>query len=152
MSLLAKAFRVLMIDRQAGNKSVSDLMTDLGASKERILAQVANASDIEGHREKMAHVVGIERWSQSRIKVALGESFIQEEYDGYRPDVSKSLADLTQDFAQTRDETLAIGEQLKAVDGVEEQSVAHNDMGDMRIRSWLQYLEIHAPFELKKVK
>lgn len=152
MSLLGKAFRVLMIDRQAGEKSVSDLMTELSASKESILTQVANAADMPDFREKMAHVVGIERWAQSRMKVALGEPFKQEEYDGYRPELSQTLAELTETFSQTRDETLAIAEQLKAVDGVETQTVQHNDMGDMRIRSWLAYLEMHGPFELKKVK
>ena len=63
MSLLAKAFRILMLDRQAGKKSVSDMMTELRASKESILRQVSKASDTAGHREKMAHVIGIERWA-----------------------------------------------------------------------------------------
>ncbi|MEM7130925.1 MAG: hypothetical protein AAF702_31680 [Chloroflexota bacterium] len=152
MSFIGKMFRVLMSDRLAGDKSVEALMSELAKSKESIANQLASAEDTDGHREKLAHVIGIERWGQSRLKVALGESLKMDEYDGYRPETTKTVSELAEDFSQTRDETLAIAEQLKAIPGVETQTVTHNDMGEMRVRSWLQYLEMHAAFELRRVK
>lgn len=75
-----------------------------------------------------------------------------DEYDGYRPKKGPTLAELAEEFASTRDETLAIADNLAALSNIETQTVAHNMMGDMRVRSWLQYLITHGGFELRKVK
>lgn len=152
MSLIGKMFRVLMSDRKAGTKSVAELKAELTASRSSLGAQLAGAADSEKARGKLAHVIGIERWAQSRLTVALGDALTMDEYDGYRPVASLTLAEMTKEFASTRDETLLIADQLAAIPNVETQTVAHNDMGDMQVRSWLQYIDMHASFELRSVK
>lgn len=153
MSIFGKIFRTVMIDRQAGQKSVAELRADLAADKSVLVTQLAGASDGDGARKQLAHVIGIERWAQSRLKVALGEEqLVMDEYDGYRPTKGPALAELAEEFVSTRDETLAIADRLAAVPNIETQTVAHNAMGDMRVRSWLQYVITHGEFELRKVK
>lgn len=153
MSLIAKIFRTVMIDRAAGQKSAADLRADLAADKATLAAQLAGAADDDTARKQLAHVIGIERWAQSRLKVALGEGqLVMDEYDGYRPAKGPPLAELAEEFAAARDESIAIADRLASVPNIETQTVTHNDMGEMRVRSWLQYLISHAGFELRKVK
>jgi len=153
MSLFGKILRTLMVDRQAGQKSVAELKTDLASSKSTLVTQLAGAADTDNAQKKLAHVIGIERWAQSRLKVALGDQqLIMDEYDGYRPERGLNLAELAKEFASTRDETLAIADRLTALPNIETQMVEHNDMGDMRVRSWLQYIDMHGQLELRKVK
>lgn len=150
-NIIGKLFRTFMIDRNAKNKSVADLTKQLETSNQLIANKLAAAADTEFNRGQVRHVIGIERWGQNRLKVALGEPFKAEEHDGYLPNNDQTISDLAAMFTQTRQETLAIAKQLANIPNVETQVVVHNAMGDMTVRSWLQYLDIHGPFELRKV-
>jgi hypothetical protein len=111
----------------------------------------AAAKDNESNRKLLSHVTGIERWGQSRLRVALGEPLLMDEYDGYRPPREAGWAELQDAFHDTRQQTVALARQLgPAVEaGVH---VPHNQFGPLTVRSWLRYLDIHANMEAKKLK
>ena len=108
-SITGKLFRVLMVDRSAKNKSLDVLQGQLSESKQTILSKIGVAADNETNREQLSHVIGIERWGQNRLKVLLGEPLKMDEYEGYRPQGMKSLAELAEEFSRTRQATLALG-------------------------------------------
>ena len=151
-SLFGKCFRMLMVDRPAKNQSLESLTDQLSGSQQIILDKVTGAMDNEDNRKQLTHVIGIERWGQNRLKVALGEPLTMEEYDGYRPQTGTSLPALAETFTQTRQNTLAVAEKLTAVPDVAGKIVEHNDMGQMTVRSWLYYLDLHSNYELRNVK
>ncbi|MEM7029987.1 MAG: hypothetical protein AAF629_10515 [Chloroflexota bacterium] len=149
--IIGKLFRMAMIDRQAKNKDVAELRQQLVENKKMLTDKLAVATDSEENRQQIRHVIGIERWAQSRLKVVLGEPFKQEEHDGYLPANNKPVANLAQVFDETRQETLTIAQQLAEVSSVETQVVNHNAMGAMTVRSWLQYIDTHGTYELRKL-
>ena len=151
-SITGKLFRVLMVDRSAKNKSLDVLQGQLSESKQTILNKIGVAADNEANREQLSHVIGIERWGQYRLRVLLGEPLKMDEYEGYRPQGAKSLAELAEEFSQTRQATLALGEQITAIPEVATKTIEHNDMGIMSVRSWFQYLDMHGTYELRNVK
>ncbi len=151
-SLFGKVFRMLMVDRSAKNKSLETLTTELANSKQTILDIVTEATDNEANRKQLNHVIGIERWGQNRLKVALGEPLVMDEHDGYCPGTQIPLNDLAEAFTQTRQETLAVATKLLDVPSVATKTVEHNDMGATTIRSWLQYIDMHGTYELRNVK
>jgi hypothetical protein len=119
-----------------------------GRTLERIFAA---AKDGETNRKLLSHITGIEHWGQSRLRAALGEPLVMDEYDGYRPPREAGWAELQDAFHSTRQQTVVLARQAEPgiVAGVK---VPHNQFGLLTVRSWLRYLDIHANTEAKKLR
>ncbi|MEM7118651.1 MAG: hypothetical protein AAF614_39905 [Chloroflexota bacterium] len=152
MSITGKLFRILMVDRTAKKKDLDQLTGELRTSDQTIANIVNSAEDNEANREQLCHVIGIERWAQMRLQTALGGPVQMDEYDGYRPDLTQPLPALADTFSATREQTLTLADKLLSQPNIADKIVAHNDMGDMRVKSWLQYIEMHGPYELRNVQ
>lgn len=113
MSISSYLFRSLMLERPARSKSLAELTEDLVVTGREITTTITGAPDTPENRQALSHVIGIERWGQRRLRVALGEPLLVEEYDGYRPGQEESLAQLQAAFQATRQETLSIARQLQ---------------------------------------
>lgn len=111
----------------------------------------ATAADTPANRRLVSHITGIERWGQSRLRVALGAPLVRDEYDGYRPARDADWPALQAAFAATRGETVAITQQLGATLD-QPVAVLHNQFGPLRLRAWLRYLDIHATLEARKLR
>lgn len=147
-----RLFRTLMIDRKAKKLTVNELVGMLRSNHQTLLEQVRAAPDNETNRRQLSHAIGIERWGQSRLRVALGDPLNMEEYNRYRPKREVAMEQLVEQFDTTRQETLAIAEELTAVStNIGDNQIEHNMMGPMTVRSWLYYLDMHSNFELQKV-
>ena len=109
-------------------------------------------SAFQGERnpEQLRHVIGIERWGQSRLRVLIGKPFVPGGHRPYLPREDLSWDELVRDFAATRAETAEIVERIAAENpnGV----VAHNQFGELSARGWLRYLTGHAERELRKFR
>jgi hypothetical protein len=84
--------------------------------------------------------------------VALGEPFVQDEYNGYRPPRETGWEALKAQFEATRAETVALARALAAQPGAEAKRVRHNDYGDLSVGGWLNFLRRHAEFESRKLR
>ncbi|MGB1250805.1 MAG: DinB family protein [Candidatus Promineifilaceae bacterium] len=151
-SITGKLFRVLMVDRSARNKTVASLTQELRSSHQSIVELVTSAENNPTNREQLRHVIGIERWSQKRLQAALGAPLNMDEHDRYCPSAEAALTTLGSEFTQTRQETLTIVEQLTSVPNIATKIIEHNDLGQMTVRSWLQYIDMHGTYELRNVK
>ncbi len=109
----------------------------------------AASKDNEPNRRLLSHITGIERWGQSRLRAALGEPLIMDEYDGYRPPREAGWPELQAAFRSTRQQTVELASQLEPAiaAGVK---VPHNQYGPLSVRSWLRYLDMHANLEAEK--
>lgn len=132
-----------MAERAAHGKGLDRLAADLEASGATMDARLARAGDTPANRDAIAHWVGIERWSQRRLRVALGEPFLEDGHRPYRPDEASGVAALRRAFAETRAETLALVGRLRAAGVDPSVTVRHNDLGDMTVAGWLAYLVQH---------
>lgn len=132
-----------MAERAAHGKGLDRLAADLEASGATMDARLARAGDTPANRDAIAHWVGIERWSQRRLRVALGEPFVEDGHRPYRPDEAAGVAALRRAFAETRAETLALVGRLRAAGVDPSVTVRHNDLGDMTVAGWLAYLVQH---------
>ena len=61
-----------MTERSARGKSYADFLRGLDKTGQTVHGRFMVSSDTPGNRQKGQHIVGIERWSQSRLRVALG--------------------------------------------------------------------------------
>ena len=146
MSLLQRLIgfvRRPMAEGGARGKGLEQLSAELEASGVAMDARLARATDTPGHRDAIAHWVGIERWGQRRLRVALGEPFVEDGHHPYRPDEASGMDALRRAFAETRAETVAlVGRLLDA--GVDPSTpVRHNDLGELTVAGWLAYLFQH---------
>jgi len=101
----------------------------------------------ERNYKRLNHIIGIERWGQQRLKVALGTPFVMDEYDGYRPPFGLSWNELQDMFNQTRLDTLALANRLNE-QGAVQKTVFHNTFGEISTTHWLYYLRVHANSEI----
>ena len=131
-------------ERNARDKSYADFQRALEKTGQTVHGRFISSRDTPGHREKGQHIVGIERWSQSRLRVALGEPFQQDEYNGYRPGGDMDIEELAQAFADTRAETGRLARELEAAGVPLSQTVNHNQMGEFTIGAWFSYIITHA--------
>ena len=139
------------LERPFRNLSAAQMAQRLELDGRTLERTFAAAKDSEHNRQLLSHVSGIERWGQSRLRVALGEPLAMDEYDGYRPAREASWAELQDAFRSTRQQTVALAGQLDqtVIGGVK---VPHNQFGPLTVRSWLRYLDIHANMEAKKLR
>jgi hypothetical protein len=150
MSIIGSALRAL-VERNATKSSVEELETRLRTTETEVAQRLETAADTPGNREVACHVIGIERWGQSRLTTCLGGPRLHDEYDGYRPQ-PESMAALVAEFREARDDTLALIEQLRQANALEGRTCAHNDMGELSVKGWLSYLDSHATRELRRLR
>lgn len=150
MSILAPAVN-LFLERFSRNQSLDQFADSMVASGQDLELIFGATDDSELNRRLISHIVGIERWGSQRLRSALGEPLVIDEYDGYRPPRESPLPALQADFASTRSDTVALARQLGAA-RVEAVRIPHNQFGDLSVRSWLGYLNLHASREAKKLK
>ena len=148
---LRESITNLFLERPFRNLSAAQMAQRLELDGRTLERTFAAAKDNESNRKLLSHVSGIERWGQSRLRVALGEPLVMDEYDGYRPAAAVSWAELQDAFHSTRQQTVALAGQLDqpVTSGVK---VPHNQFGPLTLRSWLRYLDIHANMEAKKLR
>ncbi|WP_216324626.1 DinB family protein [Deinococcus aestuarii] len=131
--------------------------TELGQALERggtFLAQrAARAADTEANRGALAHIVGIERWGQHRLRVALGQrEFVRDEHHAYKPPAEATLGELQNLISQTRAQTVDLARQLHDAPPPEGTTVEHNGLGPLTPKGWLRYLTQHADLESRRLR
>lgn len=150
MSILTPAVN-LFLERFSRNQSLDQFADSMAASGQKLELIFGAADDSDHNRRLISHVVGIERWGGHRLRSALGEPLVIDEYDSYRPPRCATLPELQADFASTRSDIVALMRQLGAA-RVDAVRIPHNQFGDLSVRSWLGYLNLHASQEAKKLK
>ncbi len=142
----------LFIENPAQKQSFAQLTLRLEKSQGEIADRIngVKARNLERHRATMRHIIGIERWGTERLKVALGEAFKPDGQKDYHPDPNTDFAALLEDFNNTRLETLRVAKL------VEQQNpnakIEHNGLGELSIKGWLAYLNIHSSMESQKLR
>jgi hypothetical protein len=126
------------------HKSYDQLIQKLESSGLALAKRLSSATDTPENRRQLAHIVGIERWGQQRLKTLLGAPLRYDEYDGYRPDVSASLVSLCEAFAHTRCDSARLARELQRKGIPLAAKALHNKAGEISVRGWLGYFCQHA--------
>ena len=94
MSFIGSLIRAF-VERRAAKASIDELRKGLETSCSAVALEMANAADTPMNRQKAAHVIGIERWGQQRLRAALtpARAPVMDEYDGYRPSLEQPMSD-----------------------------------------------------------
>ncbi|MCO6450695.1 MAG: hypothetical protein J5I90_07875 [Caldilineales bacterium] len=132
-------------------KSLDDLREQLRRNGVAVQNKLAAFPDSDQNRRVLSHMIGIERWGQSRLRVALGEPFVEEEYNGYRPAREVGYSDLCDQYQETRVQTLEIAQALSMADAGDVK-VLHNQWGNLSTKAWLGYLDRHANMESDRMQ
>lgn len=147
---LRRQFGPVVLGWLANGSSIDDLVAELEASGKRAEQQLMDRLPSEKNYKILVHVIGIERWGQSRLNVALGAPFILDDYERYRPRRGLSWNELQDSFQQTRALTIQMAERIAEGYGAD-ATVPHNEFGDLTPLQWLVYLRNHANIELWKM-
>ena len=142
----------LYMKREGRKHPLSEWPGLLAASQQTMVDSIQAASDTEKNQSVARHFIGIERWSQSRLRVFLGGELVMDEYDAYQPTADLDMAALADQFVETRQETVGLAQELCDAGITDDQTVPHNDMGDVSARTWLAYIRGHAQQEAKRFK
>lgn len=149
MSLLngiRKTITGLFIEMPARMSGFDRLILNLEKTGRGIEKRIVAAGDRPNNREALAHIVGMERWGQQRLRVALGEPLVIDEYDGYMPE-NETWPELQQSFRATRQVTVSLSKSLRMARVDPGMRIKHNQFGEMSLLGWLYYLNLHANLE-----
>lgn len=124
----------------------------LESSGQAIGRASAAAPDGDFNRRLLSHIVGIERWAQRRVRVALGAPLLMDEYNGYRPPRETGWAELQQQFQTTRQASVQLARDLATAGAPLDMTILHNSYGPLTPRAWLRYMTVHANLESKKLR
>jgi hypothetical protein len=142
-----------LIERPARNASYAGLGQALERGGMMLTGRASRAADTEGNRDVLAHIIGIERWGQNRLRVALGQRpYERDEYSPYRPPSEATLSELQDLLSQTRARSVDLARQLHTAAPNDDLKIEHNDFGPLTAKGWLQYLTQHADIESRKLK
>ncbi len=126
------------------------LIRQLEKSGQGLTGRVAHVKGYPRNQEVIAHIIGIERWGQRRLSVALGEPLLAEEYEAYRPS-HKEWAQLQAALAKVRQETVSLCKSLRMAGVDPRLRVRHNQFGELSLLAWLFYLILHAQIESLRI-
>lgn len=142
----------VLLDPPARRPPLPAFHARLAASGAKLDRRLESLPDRPANRRRLSHIVGIERWGQRRLRAALGEPLLGDEYDSYRPPSTCTWAELRTEFSATRRLTLDL---ITALDPAEPSTglkIPHNGFGPLTVRAWLRYLDLHANIEAMKLK
>jgi len=142
----------LLLERPIGDKSYADMAQQLEEAGQSIEARLSGKEYTEFNHRVLTHIIGIERWGQSRLRVFLGNPFVQDEYNGYRPARDVPWEELVGQFSVTRAVTISLARALDDALIAPEKTVLHNQLGPLSARAWLRYLQTHASREILQVR
>lgn len=142
----------LVLEQSVRKLNLTDLIVQLEQSGKTITNRLKICPNTAPNRQLLCHLIGIERWGQRRLWVFLGEPYLSEEYDHYRPSAERPWEDLCVEWDTTRQNTLGLINELTPASPVKIDKVAHNQFGSLSIKAWLRYLDIHASGEGKRIK
>ncbi|MFA5550291.1 MAG: hypothetical protein WDA03_01625 [Trueperaceae bacterium] len=156
MSLLQKLIGAGLrphVRRKARGKSLEQVQAALTASLEGVVRpRMDRVTDSPGNREAVNHWIGIERWSLARLRVALGEPFVEGSYHPYRMPDSATWQELKDEFEKARGETLELARQLQSRGFNQDLTVRHNDLGPLTVIEWFVYIDDHSRREAIRLR
>lgn len=135
---------LLMLERPVKGLGLAEMARRLEQAGRQYEQELASSSGTAEHCAALSHVIGIERWGQRRLRVALGEPPILDEYNAYRPPRERAWQELVADFKVTRQETLSLIDEIERCELPEGWKFHHNMFGDLSVRGWLRYLTMHS--------
>lgn len=142
----------LLIERPVQGKTLAELRGELEASGRQAQQRLATAGNLQENRQTLRHIIGIERWGQRRLQVALGEPLVMDESDHYVPAGRAGWDGLRHAFRETRQETVTLVQRLEAAGVDRDRTIPHNQWGDLSVHGWLNYLNGHASRDVKRIK
>ncbi len=140
----------LMIEQPAKRQGLDNITKKLEHNGNTLNTRLKGLSDSQANRDKLSHIIAIEKWGQRKLNVALGETLLNDESRTYKPSDKTSWEDLQSLYGITRLETLDIAKKLSPVDVT--QKIPHNQFGSLSVLGWLRYLNTHAFLESKRLK
>ncbi len=152
MSFFSHLIVHLVWERPARRLGLPQYAHLLETSGQAIAKASASTPDTAYNRRVLSHIVGIERWAQRRLRVALGEPLLMDEYNGYRPPRETSWEELQRQFQTTRQASVELALDLATAGVSLETAIPHNQYGPLTPRAWLRYMTVHANLESKKLR
>lgn len=143
MTIIGAGLRFIS-EWQGRNLSLQEAARLLETSGEALAQRFRGASATPRSLEQARHIIGIERWGQSRLKQLLGGPILNDEYDGYRPDELATMPALADAMTATRAETVALVRALQAAGKTGVETAPHNELGELSLLGWIVYLRDHA--------
>jgi hypothetical protein len=142
----------IFFERPVRGMSAEALRAKLSASQSTFLAALRNKSDSVANKALLAHIIGIERWAQARIKQGHTGVIIHEEYNGYRPAPDTSYADLVHIADTTRTDSIALLHTIITANIALTTPIEHPQFGTLSLAAWVQYIMSHSMIEAKKLR
>ena len=150
--MIQKIFTQFLLERPAKKWTMSAWGEKLSTSGNSLSQKLDKLPGSQRNRQVLSHIIGIEQWGQSRLRVGLGEPYKDEEYDRYRPSQNRSWEQLKTEFRIARRKTVALAEELDHSQVDQFTRVKHNQFGEITLGAWLRYLDVHANRESKRLK
>ena len=140
--IIARIYSTIFFEGPARGKTAAELGLALKTNGDEFCSRLAAMRRTSRLHAVVTHCIGIERWAQGRVRVALGEPFVDEEYDIYRPSLEVPWNDLIALFETTRRESIQLVQQCSG--SALEKTVVHNNIGPLSVRGWFQYMQYHS--------
>lgn len=151
MKLWWNAVGKAVFDFPAKAKGYSQLLKALKQSGKQIVERFEAVGETPQSRDKLRHIIAIERWSANRLKVLLGDQpFKRDENHAYKPSDRTPWSILLEGFRTARAETLALAARIEQAKP--KGSVEHNGLGAFSDKGWLAYIAWHAQLETRKLR
>ncbi len=142
MSIIERGIGWLVFQLPVSRTSLDQLIGELKRNQGVVAERISQWHPTRANHGWATHIIGIEVWCQHKAQGLIDGTDYNEEYDSLRPAPDVPYETLKPLFEQTRDQTLALAEQLKKVAG--DKTVAHNQWGDLNAKGWLNYANKHA--------
>ncbi len=132
-------------------KNATQLAQALKKSGQTIIAHLNGVEGNLRQEEVLRTMIGIERWGQRRLKVAMGGQLVEDTYEAYLPSHSRAWRHLLDDFSEERQDTVELAKDID-MDGDLDTKIPHHDWGPLSPLAWIKYIEKQTGFECRKIR
>ena len=142
----------LMFERPTRGVPATELLQRLEQSQDVFAQHIQQYADTHKNRVLLGHIIGVERWAQTRLGQCIDGPIAPDESDAYVPSPEVAFSVLLTNARDTRSESIVLLKELMKAGVPLTRTIEHNQFGPLTVAAWIHYITTHAMLEARKLR
>ena len=141
-----------MFERPTRGIPATELLQRLEQSRDVFALLIQQHADTHKNRVLLGHIIGVERWSQARLRQCINGTTAPDESDAYVPSREVAFSVLLTNARDTRSDSVVLLTELIHAGVPPTRTIEHNQFGPLSVAAWFHYITTHAMLEARKMR
>lgn len=142
----------LMFERPTRGVPATELLQRLEQSQDVFAQHIQQYAESHKNHLLLGHIIGVERWAQTRLRQCIDGPTAPDESDAYVPSPEVAFSVLLTNARDTRSESIVLLTVLMKAGVPLTRTIEHNQFGPLSVAAWFHYITTHSMLEARKMR